>query len=346
MNDLAKTAEVWGVEAGYHDIFGSWHTAGPQTLSRLIAALSRGREGPAHTATWSAEPLRAFQGDGRRGWGLAVQLYSVRSARNWGHGDFSDLRRLVAIAMRCGAMGIGLNPLHALFADRAEQASPYAPNSRLFLNPLYIDVEAIPEFPGVTAAGLEAELNALRATDMVAYARVARAKLAGLRLAYDRFRVGASAQRRADFEAFRQEQGEALLRFACFEVLRQCHAPKPWPQWPHPVRHPDTDALQDFRRTHSHTCEFHEFMQWVADQQLQACHDEAGGSVFRSDSISISPSGSTRTALMPGAIRTLCLPTFQSARHPTNSIQRARTGASPPSIRMRCPPTTSRPCAG
>ena len=275
MNDLAKTAEVWGVEAGYHDIFGSWHAAGPQTLSRLIAALSRGREGPAHRATWSAEPLRAFQGEGRRGWGLAVQLYSVRSARNWGHGDFSDLRRLVAIAMRCGAMGIGLNPLHALFADRAEQASPYAPNSRLFLNPLYIDVEAIPEFPGVTAAALEAELNALRATEMVAYARVARAKLAGLRLAYDRFRTGASAQRRADFEAFRQEQGEALLRFACFEALRQCYAPKPWPQWPHPVRHPDTEALQDFRRTHSDTCEFHEFMQWVADQQLQACHDEA-----------------------------------------------------------------------
>ncbi len=275
MNDLAKTAEIWGVEAGYHDVFGNWHTADPQTISRLIAGLSRGREGPALLAAQPVEPLRAFQGDGRRDWALAVQLYAIRSARNWGHGDFSDLRRLVAIAAHCGAAGIGLNPLHALFADRADQASPYAPNSRLFLNPLYIDVEAIPEFPGVVAAGLEAELNALRATDIVAYADVARVKLAALRLTYDRFRVASSAQRRAEFEAFRQEQGDALLRFACFEVLRQRHAPAPWPQWPHPWRHPEIGALHDFHRAHRDACEFHEFMQWVAASQLQACRDEA-----------------------------------------------------------------------
>lgn len=275
MNDLAKTAEIWGVEAGYHDVFGNWHTADPQTILRLIAALSRGREGPALLAAQPVEPLRAFQGDGRRDWALAVQLYALRSARNWGHGDFSDLKRLVAIAAHCGAAGIGLNPLHALFADRAEQASPYAPNSRLFLNPLYIDVEAIPEFPGVVAAEFEAELNALRAKDIVAYADVARVKLAALRLTYDRFRVASSAQRRAEFEAFRQEQGDAFLRFVCFEVLRQRHAATPWPQWPHPWRHPEIGALHDFRRAHRDACEFHEFMQWVAASQLRACRDEA-----------------------------------------------------------------------
>jgi 4-alpha-glucanotransferase len=276
MNDLAATAEHWGVEQGYHDVFGHWHAASPETLARLIAALSAGREQPPQPAGAAApEVLRAFQGDGQRRWALAVQLYALRSQRNWGHGDFGDLKRLIALAASCGAAGIGLNPLHALFPDRAEQASPYAPNSRLYLNPLYIDVEAIAEFPGVAAAGLQAEVTALRATDMVRYAGVARAKLAGLHLAHDRFRSSATAQRRTDFETYRQEQGEALLRFACFEVLRQQFPATPWPQWPTPWRNPDDASLQNFRQTHTDACEFQEYVQWIADRQLQACQSAA-----------------------------------------------------------------------
>jgi 4-alpha-glucanotransferase len=90
-------------------------------------------------------PPKAYGGDFGRGWLMAVQLYGVRSARNWGIGDFSDLEALIALAGQLGADGIGLNPLHALFDDRPADCSPYSPNSRLFLNGLYIDVERIPE---------------------------------------------------------------------------------------------------------------------------------------------------------------------------------------------------------
>src|SRR5438034_8194712 len=93
-----------------------------------------------------AAPARAFGGDFDRCWLLAVQLYGVRSARNWGMGDFTDLQRLIELAHHLGADGVGLNPLHALFDDRPGDCSPYSPNSRLFLNPLYIDVERLPEF--------------------------------------------------------------------------------------------------------------------------------------------------------------------------------------------------------
>jgi 4-alpha-glucanotransferase len=276
-NKLAEAAQRWGMEPGYHDIFGHWHTPNSETLTRLITALSGGRDRPPHVdiVPLPAEPQRAFQGDGRRLWALGVQLYAVRSHRNWGHGDFGDLLRLMVLAGACGAGGIGLNPLHALFPDRADQASPYAPNSRLYLNPLYIDVAAIAEFPGLAASGLVEEVAALCACELIAYARVATVKLAGLRLAYEGFRAGATAERRADFEAYREEQGEALLRFACFEALRQKHAPKPWMEWPAPWRSPDRAQLEDFRRAHREACEFHEFVQWVADRQLQACKDEA-----------------------------------------------------------------------
>jgi len=75
---------------------------------------------------------RAFDGDFDRCWLLAVQLYGVRSAGNWGIGDFGDLEGLIELASQLGADGVGLNPLHALFDDRPGDCSPYSPNSRLF----------------------------------------------------------------------------------------------------------------------------------------------------------------------------------------------------------------------
>jgi 4-alpha-glucanotransferase len=277
MKDLSAVAALWGVETGYHDVFGTWHDCSPETLTRLVVALSGGRDKPPYTdiAVRRADVTRAFAGDGRRLWLLAVQLYGLRSRRNWGHGDFSDLARLIALAASRGAAGIGLNPLHALFPDRAEQASPYAPNSRHFLNLLYVDVQAIPEFPGVAAAGLEAEVAALCVTDMVDYGRVAEAKLRGLRFAYDRFKTKATAQRRADFEVYRKQQGDTLLRFACFECLRGRYEPMPWPQWPQPWRNPDRGNLLALRKAHLNDCEFQEFTQWIADRQLQTCQDTA-----------------------------------------------------------------------
>ncbi|MDU1671860.1 MAG: 4-alpha-glucanotransferase, partial [Bradyrhizobium sp.] len=91
-------------------------------------------------------PGQAFSGDFDRVWLLAVQLYGIRSRRNWGMGDFTDLAHLIELCAKLGADGVGLNPLHALFDDRSGDFSPYAPNSRLFLNALYVDVEQAPGF--------------------------------------------------------------------------------------------------------------------------------------------------------------------------------------------------------
>ncbi|HZD91173.1 MAG TPA: 4-alpha-glucanotransferase [Pseudolabrys sp.] len=275
MNDLTATAQAWGVESGYFDVFGKRYAASEDTLRRLIAVVSAGRDHPSALAPIAEPAMRCWQGDGRRLWLLAAQLYGLRSRRNWGIGDFTDLTALVARAAAHGAAGVGLNPLHALFPEDAGRASPYAPNSRLFLNLLYIDVEAIPEFPGLAEAGLADEVARLRETELVSYVDVAAAKLSGLHLAYDAFRAGAGAERRADFEAYREEQGDALLRFACFEVLRRRHAPAQWTEWPAPWRNPDIADLHDFRFKHHDEVAFEEFVQWVADRQLAACQDTA-----------------------------------------------------------------------
>jgi len=213
-------------------------------------------------------PPKAFSGDFDRGWLLAVQLYGVRSARNWGMGDFTDLKNLVELASTLGADGVGLNPLHALFDDRPGDCSPYAPNSRLFLNALYIDVEGIPEY---RSAASSKAIAGPRQASTVDYPAVAGLKWRALRSAFENFQAQASAARKQDFDKFRAERGALLSHFACFEVLRH-RFKTPWWEWPAEWRRPDEAKCAELGAGPDRSeIEFVEFVQWTADQQLAAC---------------------------------------------------------------------------
>ena len=266
---------MWGIEDGYHDVFGNWHQTSDHTLSILVNCLSAGRSGPTEVPAPLQGELRAFQGDGARRWGTAVQLYSVRSVTNWGIGDFSDLKRILETAAESGADAVGLNPLHALFLDRPQNASPYAPNSRLFLNPLYVDITALPEFRESDHANLSGTIDRLRKSELVDYADVAALKERAFRLAYDQFLKDATSKRREEFQKFRADQGDKLTRFSCFEVLRRRFQPAAWRQWPEPWKSPDAAALLKLRAEEDRECGFVEFMQWAADEQLAKCNQRA-----------------------------------------------------------------------
>ncbi|MGH3970921.1 MAG: 4-alpha-glucanotransferase, partial [Mycobacterium sp.] len=96
------------------------------------------------TPDWLGLPERL---GARRAWGLAAQLYSVRSAQSWGVGDLTDLTDLaVWSASVHGAGYLLVNPLHAATPTAPMEPSPYLPTSRRFVNPLYLRVEAIREF--------------------------------------------------------------------------------------------------------------------------------------------------------------------------------------------------------
>jgi 4-alpha-glucanotransferase len=273
--ELTDLAAQWGIEAGYLDIQGRRQDANSQTLRRIVEALSAAGNPPAAVEPRARQPEPAYQGDGRRCWVLAVQLYGVRSRRNWGHGDFSDLAALLDIVADLGGAGIGLNPLHAQFYDRPEcSGSPYSPNSRQFLNPLYIDVEAVEEFDSVQAASLASDIARLRDAELVDYPAVATVKIAGLRAAYRNFIAGGSAARRVDFAAYRADRGRPLKHFAAFETLRQKHSGAWW-EWPEEWRAPTDEALRRFRENHSDEFTFHEFLQWNAERQLERCRDVA-----------------------------------------------------------------------
>ncbi len=273
--DLTELAARWGIEPSYLDIQGRRREADEGTIRRIVEALSARGSQPAAMRQHVKEPELAYQGDGRKYWVLAVQLYGVRSRRNWGHGDFSDLADLLEVIAGLGGAGIGLNPLHAHFYDRASwSGSPYSPNSRLFLNPLYIDIEAVEEFDRGHAVNIAQDIARLRDAELVDYSAVAALKIAALRAAYRSFAANGSRERRQDFAAYRQERGRELENFAAFETLRALYSGA-WPEWPDEWRAPTHDALRKIQENHPEDIRFHEFLQWNAERQLERCRDVA-----------------------------------------------------------------------
>ena len=275
MDRWTELAAQWGIETGYYDVHGQRREADGETLRRIVEGLSGPGSAPASAHPQPRQPEPAYQGDGRRVWVLAVQLYAVRSGRNWGHGDFTDLAGLLELVADLGGAGIGLNPLHAQFYDRADcSGSPYAPNSRLFINPLYIDVEAIEEFQPAHIEAVADDIARLRVADLVDYPRIATLKLASLRNVYLAFSANGGTDRRGDFDAYRKERGRELECFAAFETLRGEHAGAWW-DWPEPWRKPSHEMLRRLRSDRPDEIAFHEFLQWSAERQLGRCRDVA-----------------------------------------------------------------------
>jgi hypothetical protein len=105
-------------------------------------------------------------------WGYALQLYALKSKRNWGIGDFTDLDNFVKLCAKDGADIIGLNPLNTLSHDHPEEASPYSSISREFLNPIYIDIEKVPEFRPEDIENYKDKIAELNASETIMYGEV------------------------------------------------------------------------------------------------------------------------------------------------------------------------------
>ncbi|HTS51857.1 MAG TPA: 4-alpha-glucanotransferase [Burkholderiales bacterium] len=218
-----------------------------------------------------------------RTWGPAVQLYTVRSERNWGMGDLTDLRALLEQWAQRGADVVGLNPLHSLFPHDPERASPYSPSSRLFLNCLYLDPERIDDFHEceeaqelMRSAAFQTTLRELRAKELVDYRAIAAAKTAVLDLLYGSFRqrhLATNSARSIEFRDFEARGGRALLQHALFEALqerlsRDDPAVWGWPVWPAAYRDPESDKVASFAEAQRERVEFFQWLQWQTDRQL------------------------------------------------------------------------------
>lgn len=229
-------------------------------------------------------------GRGGRAAGIAVSLYGVRSGRNWGCGDFRDLRDVIDwVAEELRASFVALNPLHAIHNRRPFNTSPYLPNCIFYQNALYLDVEGMEDFQGCRRAvalraspAVEAEIEELRGTPFVEYERVFGLKVRFLKMAFVQFlrewRKG-SARARA-FDAFRSREGELLEDFALYCALDEhIHRSNPeiwvWTDWPASYQNPHSPETLAFRKKHWRSVLFYQYLQWQIDLQLAAAQKHA-----------------------------------------------------------------------
>lgn len=242
-----RRLELAALPAGYHRLQLTTSSASGTTL--LIAA-----------------PTSCYQPDwmtaGRRLAGISLHLYALRSARNWGMGDFTDLCSFVSEAAYAGIDFVVLNPLHILDSLAPWHCSPYSPVDRRFLNPLYIDVEREADFLDnqairdyVANPAVQARLAEMRAAELVDYDSVNHLKHAVLSKMFKQFRsrhLEPLSERGRAFQDWLQAKGEALLKFGEFQARRHRLST-------HMAREAD----------------FHYYLQWLAEGQLEACQQLA-----------------------------------------------------------------------
>jgi 4-alpha-glucanotransferase len=216
----------------------------------------------------------------RRLWGLWTHLYTLRSASGFGVGHLGDLRRLVRWAGERGASFVGLNPLHAL-RNRGADVSPYSPVTRLFRNPLYLDVTATPEWGACANARRVFESGAtgrerarLVDADQVDYERsdgLRRQVVERLWREFRRVHQGRSARGRA-YARYVQAGGDPLRDFATYCALEDqlaCEGrPRDWRRWPAEFHSPQSLAVQAFRERNSDAVGRLLWEQFELDRQL------------------------------------------------------------------------------
>ena len=256
--------------------------AGPQPLGvhRLALTVDAYGRGTTHVVV---VPAHAYPVRGRT-WGIALQLYTLRSERNAGIGDFADLRAVCRLLGERGASYVGINPLHATFRTDPESASPYAASSRVWLNCLYIALEDVPEYDSalmraeILDEGLVETLAAIRATPQVDYAGVADYKNEVLRTCFTVLNNvaerGGDGARRDLFDAWCAERGESLTRFAVFEAL-VARFGRELAGWPETFRSPASPDVAMFAAAEHKEVRFAMYLQWLAAEQLAAVAADA-----------------------------------------------------------------------
>ncbi|MEJ0084147.1 MAG: 4-alpha-glucanotransferase [Pseudomonadota bacterium] len=268
LRDLPLPADV---PPGYHRLEIDLELAGRESCPLIVA------------------PDRCYEpADISRGaklWGVAVQLYALRSENNWGIGDFTDLAELLRLAAATGAGFVGISPVHALFFSDPTLYSPYSASSRHALNVMFIDVSAVLEVQGsrraqaiMSDAGFRGRLAAVRAATHVDYPAVASLKVAVLEAAFERFRtehLARNSARAAACRNFLRERGEPLRLHTLFDALdtwlrRTLGSGAGWHNWPAEYRDPGSEAVRRFAAEHADDVDFHGYLQWIASEQLGA----------------------------------------------------------------------------
>jgi 4-alpha-glucanotransferase len=259
------------VRYGYHTTEFSYEQKGVEVMQRthLISAPEKCYD-------------RLGVDEGKKTWGVPVQLYEQRSENNLGIGNFSDLAELGYVLGKNGAGILGVNPLHATRDDQPENASPYGPDSRMFFNYIYVDVTAVDEFKNSKAIRdyynsdeVQKEITQNRRRSLVNYSKTQQLVDDILHRCFDEFKYSSeSAERRDRFRVYCDDKGEDLDKFALFHALNKHFssmdpAPMSWKEWPEEYQNVNSPEVQAFYQKNKGEIDYYKYTQWVCETQLQ-----------------------------------------------------------------------------
>ncbi len=280
--DLALLARRYGVETQYKDASGEICVVPEETIAFVLDALGARADDNAAPGASAAKPEKASRCfapswlRSGKAWGVSLQLYQLRTDRDWGIGDFAALADYAKMASEDSADFVGVNPLHALFLSAPERCSPFFPSDRRFLNPLYIAPDLVAGFE--TSFADDAALAHVRGCNHVDYPAVARLKRTALEKIWRRWREGCAGSEMRAFDHFCEAEGAALRRYALFEALSEKLAPQfgaGWRGWPEDYRRPENAAVEKYSEEESNLVRFHAWLQFIADRQLAAAQEAA-----------------------------------------------------------------------
>ena len=273
---LNKASETFGIIDSFRDITGHVHTASAATKRKILKAIdvdifdfSAPKDIKKNTEilpVYGAQTLEDCGGV----WGVTAALYSLKSGRNWGIGDFEDLARLCEIMAAKGADFIGINPVHALFPAAGHLYAPYSPSSREFLNIMHIAPDKIPELKNYNPNNI----STLRDSGNVNYDKVYAIKIKAFEAAFKNFTdLPVTHKRRKKFVKFIKPKGNALQQHALFDVLFET-LPKAkqtyegFKNFANKYQNPDSEDCKIFVKNNADRLSFYMYLQWIAGEQL------------------------------------------------------------------------------
>ena len=209
--------------------------------------------------------------------GTLVPVFSLRTCKSAGIGDFGDLKAMIDFVASTGQKVLQLLPINdTTITHTWTDSYPYSCISVFAIHPQYANLHALPELKDAKARAeaekTRAELNAL---DKIDYEKVNDFKINYLRQIFNQ--EGEKMMKTAEYKAFFQDTKQWLVPYAQYSYLRDKNGTADFNQWPdHQVwDEAERKALTDPKTAAYKNVAFFYFVQFVLDRQMQEAHEHA-----------------------------------------------------------------------
>ena len=209
--------------------------------------------------------------------GTQVPVFSLRTRKSAGIGDFGDLKTMIDFVASTGQKVLQFLPINdTTITHTWTDSYPYSCISVFAIHPQYVDLHALPELKDAKARAeaekTRAELNAL---DKIDYEKVNDFKINYLRQIFNQ--EGEKIMKTAEYKAFFQDTELWLVPYAQYSYLRDKNGTADFNQWPdyRVWDEAERKALADPKTAAYKNVAFFYFVQFVLDRQMQEAHEHA-----------------------------------------------------------------------